>query len=105
MPSSVSSQSKDSEGVDDSTIDGDESEEFSGALILVMWSNLLLLLAKCQKPGCGAGVLSDNMKIIRNGIKQDFIKLYSYTVNQGLQLKLFQLAMMVMKRSGQALSL
>ena len=50
-----------------------ESNEFSGALILVMWSNLLLLLAKCQKPGCGAAVLPDNMKVIRNGIKTRFL--------------------------------
>ena len=42
-----------------------------------MWSNLLLLLAKCQKPGCGAAVLPDNMKFIRNGIKQNFIQLAS----------------------------
>merc|ERR1712179_879157 len=67
VPSYASSYNKDSEGLDDSTTDGDGLEEFSGAIILVMWSNLLLLLSKCQKPGCGAAVLSDNMKVIRNG--------------------------------------
>ena len=71
-----------------------------------MWSNLLLLLAKCQKPGCGAAVLPDNMKVIRNGIKNKiFIQLASIQTYQVLQLKLFQLAMMDMKRSGQVLSL
>ena len=44
-----------------------------------MWSNLLLLLSKCQKPGCGAAVLSDNMKVIRNGIKHDYTQIESST--------------------------
>ena len=65
-----------------------------------MWSNLLLLLNKCHRPGCGAAVLSDNMKVIRNGIKQDYTQIEPCTECtdnfQGLQLKFFQLAMMDM---------
>ena len=82
VPSSESSKSEDSEMLEESFIDGDihviyttaflkfnvaESEDFTNATVLVMWTCLLQLLCKCQRQGCGAPVLPDNMKPIRNG--------------------------------------
>ena len=81
IPSSQSSKCEDSEVFDDSVIDGDhnkeknkyyillflETEDLSGAIVLVMWLNLLQLLTKCRKPGCGAAVLPDNINPVRNG--------------------------------------
>ena len=81
IPSSQSSKSKDSDMLEDSVIDGNidgstvptsdknlsESEDFSGAAVLVMWTSLLQLLSKCRRQGCGAAVLSDNMRTVRNG--------------------------------------
>ena len=42
-------------------------ENFSGAIVLVMWSCLIELLSKCRKSGCSANVLPDNMVATRNG--------------------------------------
>ena len=80
VPSSGSSKCQDSETLDDSIADGkaelsqhiinpcfQESEDLSGAIVLVMWTSLLQLLCKCRKPGCAAAVLPDNMKPVRNG--------------------------------------
>ena len=44
-----------------------ESEDLSGATVLVMWTSLLQLLCKCRKPGCAAAVLPDNIRPVRNG--------------------------------------
>jgi hypothetical protein len=44
-----------------------ESEDFSETTVLVMWTSLLQLLCKCRKSGCGAQVLPDNMRPVRNG--------------------------------------
>ena len=51
----------------DSFGDGDELDEFSGTMALVMWANLLQLLCVCRRVGCGAQVLPDNMKPTRKG--------------------------------------
>ena len=42
-------------------------ENFSGAIVLVMWSCLIELLSKCRKSGCSANILPDNMVATRNG--------------------------------------
>lgn len=41
--------------------------DLRGAAILVMWSCLLPLLAKCTHQGCGAAVNPENMVTHRNG--------------------------------------
>ena len=82
LPSSGSLEGKDSEEMDDSITDGiysvnnsvlswetyfAEPDEFSGTMVLVMWTSLLQLLCKCRREGCGAAVLPDNMKPIKKG--------------------------------------
>ena len=83
IPSSQSTENSCSETLEDSFIDGNafeamiliffyiiilESEDFSQATVIVMWVSLLELLCKCTHPGCGASVLPDNMRPVRNGM-------------------------------------
>lgn len=44
-----------------------------GAILIIPWSCLIVLLGICKTPGCGDQVLRDNMDISRNGKESSHI--------------------------------
>ena len=51
------------------------------SIVLVMWTCLLQLLSKCQRDGCGAGVLPDNMRTVKNGVCIDILSVWKINAN------------------------
>ena len=52
---------------DSDKIEPEDDFKFPFMFIIVMWSQIFKLLSKCQKVGCGASVLADNMHFVTNG--------------------------------------
>ena len=44
-----------------------EGVNLAGALLIVPWCCIMMLLSKCQRPGCADQVLPSNMNMSRKG--------------------------------------